>query len=215
MEREITNHYEQNCDYWKQRFLEMDHDKLQQMLPELKDEGEYFTLYHFGTKYGVRKETGDIISMEHPEEFLTSTLRLNLYTLFGYVKPTAVFQDNWVPFEKLKNMGPFGPAYQKRILLPFAVAFDGHMDKLEQAFLQLGGRKLRYSDMGYQLNAFDCIPVQFLFWDGDDEFTAQSNLLFDSSATDFIHGESIVTIASVGIEKLARLAGLSLPQGAL
>lgn len=34
-------------------------------------------------------------------------------------------------------------------------------------------------------------------------------MLFDISCTDFIHEESIVTIASVGVERLIQVAGLN------
>ena len=69
-------------------------------------------------------------------------------------------------------------------------------------------------DMGYELSAFQCIPVRFLFWEGDEEFPAQGNLLFDAGATDFIHGESIVTIASVGLSRLAAAAGVPMDSAA-
>ena len=45
------------------------------------------------------------------------------------------------------------------------------------------------------------------FWDGDEEFPAQVNLLFDRNATDLIHVESVVTIASQLQAHLERLAG--------
>lgn len=60
------------------------------------------------------------------------------------------------------------------------------------------------------MKAFECIPVRFLFWDGDDEFPAQGNVLFDASATDFIHGESVVTIAAIGLDRIAKFAGVPL-----
>ena len=65
--------------------------------------------------------------------------------------------------------------------------------------------KLPWSDVGYELRA---IPIRFLFWEGDEEFPAQANVLFDAGATDFIHGESVVTIASVGLDKIVRAAGV-------
>lgn len=80
------------------------------------------------------------------------------------------------------------------------------------AFEKLGGKKIPFSDIGYQIDAFSCIPMRFLFWDEDDEFPAQANILFDKSATDFIHVESTVTIASVGIAMLTEAAGL-MPSG--
>lgn len=75
---------------------------------------------------------------------------------------------------------------------------------------ELGG--LRLDLHGYQLPAFECIPMRLYFWDGDEDFEAQANLLFDESAVDFIHVESVVTIASVGVFRLAEAAGLS-PDG--
>ena len=62
--------------------------------------------------------------------------------------------------------------------------------------------------MGYEINAFECMPIQFLFWDENEEFEARASMLFDLGSTDFIHEESIVTIASVGVERLVQIAGL-------
>ena len=89
-----------------------------------------------------------------------------------------------------------------------ARTFDGHLAKLHRACQALDGRPLKQGDAGYEILAFDCMPLQFVFWDGDDEFPAQGNILFDVSATDFIHGESVVTIAAIGLERIVKLAGV-------
>ena len=86
------------------------------------------------------------------------------------------------------------------------------MDKeeLENSFEKLNGLRLPLGDVGYQIDAFSCEPMQFYFWDCDDEFEAQANILFDYSATDFNHVESAVSIADSGIKRLAELAGVPL-----
>ena len=140
--------------------------------------------------------------------------KLNIYTLFGYVSPCARIMGTWVRFDQLKNAAPFSKAFQEGIIMPFGRTFNGYKEQLEQAFCKLQGYKIPQSDVGYELNAFSCMPVEFLFWEGDDEFQAQGNLLFDASATDFIHVESIVTIAAVGLEKLAKEAGVTLDRSA-
>lgn len=213
MWEQTLSNYEKNCQEWIQRFQKMDQERLMELLPELKAEGDYLTLYHFHHKYGIHRKTGEIADLEEGLP-VSATLKLNIYTLLGYVTPHAHFQDQWVPFEKLKNMAPFGPAFKKGILQPYAATFSGHMNELEHALIQIGGEKIPYSDVGYQVKAFECIPARFLFWEGDDEFPAQANMLFDISATDFIHGESIVTISMVGLTKLADLTGLPVAKGA-
>ena len=213
MKPDGTDNYEKWCEEWRLRFLDMDQRELLKRLPELKEEGGYLTLRHFGRKFAVGRRDGRITAPEDDAPVLRNE-KLNIYTLFGYVKAGARLTGEWVPFEKLKNTSPFAKAFRNGVTEPFARMFDGRSGALEQACLSLGGKKLPWSDMGYELSAFECIPVRFLFWEGDEEFPAQGNLLFDAGATDFIHGESIVTIASVGLSRLAGAAGVPMDSAA-
>ncbi|OUO80160.1 hypothetical protein B5F53_04115 [Blautia sp. An249] len=205
---EETNNYEKWCEQWREKFLDMDQEKLKILLPELKEEGDWLTICHFGRKLGIHKDIGNIRAMEDDEP-VTCYEKLNIYTLFGYVTSLAYFKNEWVKFEKLKNTAPFSKAFQQGIIDPFSRMFHEHTRELEEALQKMGGKKITWSDVGYELNAFECIPVRFLFWEGDEEFPSQGNLLFDASATDFIHGESIVTIAAVGLDRIAKQAGVS------
>lgn len=205
---EMSN-YEKWCEQWRIRFLHMDKAVLTQRLPELRDEGEWLTIFHFGRKFGIHKADGHIVAMQD-SDLVSCSEKLNSYTLFGYVSPFATCTGNWVKFDALKDASPFSRAFQAGIIEPFGRTFNSHMAELSQAVPKLGGTFVPQADVGFILNAFDCIRVKFLFWEGDDEFPAQGNLLFDSSATDFIHVESIVTIATVALDRLAKTAGVPL-----
>ena len=207
-QKNISN-YEKWCEHWRQKFLQTDLTDLKIRIPELKDHGEQLSIFHFGKQYYISKKTG-VITESGSETPVPTFIRLNIYTLFEYAKPHTYFFNQWVPFEQLKGARPFAPAFQKHCIETFAAIFSGHLKELENAFLNLGGTKLPYSDMGYQIHAFSCIPVQFLFWDKDEEFPAQANILFDKSAVNFIHVESIVTISSIGIQRLCEESGVTL-----
>ena len=97
---EETNNYEKWCEQWREKFLDMDQEKLKILLPELKEEGDWLTICHFGRKLGIHKDIGNIRAMEDDEP-VTCYEKLNVYTLFGYVTPLAHFKDEWVKFEKL------------------------------------------------------------------------------------------------------------------
>lgn len=185
----------------------MDQEELKKKLPELQEEENRLIIRHFGKRLGVHKEDGRIIAMDDRDP-VTCYERLNVYTLFGYVSPLAHYKNDWVRFDRLKGTSPFSKAFQEGIIEPFSRMFAGHIRELSQACEKLGGKKLPWSDAGYELRAFECIPVRFLFWEGDEEFPAQGNVLFEASATDFIHGESIVTIAAIGLDRIAKLAGV-------
>lgn len=207
MEERISN-YEKWVEEWRVRFLTMDQEALKEKLPEIQEEGEYLTIYHFARKYGIHKTEGTIKALESDIRIGHMT-KLNIYTLLWYASPLARIRNEWVPFEKLKDARPFAPAFFKGNTQAFAAAFSGHLEELKRACEKLGGIPLKHSDAGYQINAFDCMPMQFYFWDRDDEFEAQGNILFDKSATDFVHVESTVSIATEGIQRLMEEAGIS------
>lgn len=214
MKETPASNYDRLCEEWRLKFLGMNQTELCRRLPELRREDGYLTLRHFGRKYGIDVRSGEILALEDSDP-VTYTVKLNIYTLFWYVRPDVHFTGEWLPFVRLPGAGPFGPAFQKSVIDAYAATFSGKANRLRAAFEALGGRPLEVSDVGYELKGFDCIPVRFYFWDADDEFPAQANLLFDRSATDFIHVESVVTIASEGIRRIAEAAGIELIGGAL
>ena len=186
------------------RFLSMDHAALLRKLPFLQREQNAIVTPYFDILCGVSLKDGTI----HGPEPLSLMDEMNIYTLFWYAKDGARLTGEFAPFSQLKNASPYGPAFQRGNLEPLAAAFAGHGDLLEKALLALHGKKLPTGDVGYEIRPFPCIPMRVLFWDGDEEFSAQANLLFDWSATDFIHAESVVSIASEGARRLVRFAEL-------
>ena len=206
--KQVSN-YERQCEDWRQRFLSMDQAAIMRKLPEIHVEGEYLTLRHDGRKLGIHRENGQIKALEDGGSVSINT-RLNVYTLMWYCKEEARRANEWLPFARLKDAGPFGPAFQRSIIDVFAATFSGKSQVLAQTLTDMGGLRLPVGDVGYQLNAFECIPVRFHFWDADDEFPAQANLLFEISATDFIHVESLVTIASEGLCRISECSQIPL-----
>lgn len=209
MKEEKISNYVRLCEEWAERFLTMDQEDLRKRVPELKEEKDFLTIVHFGRKYGISLKDGRIRSLDGGREPDTTEM-LNVYTLLGYAKENAFFMDKWVPFADLRNARPFAPAYKIGETDVFAATFSGHEKELREAFLKLGGKELPQGDVGYEIQAFACMPMRFFFWERDEEFEAQGNILFDYSATDFNHVESAVSIADVGIRRLAEIAGLPL-----
>jgi hypothetical protein len=206
---EQVSNYEKLVEQWRHKFLEMDQRKVTETVPELKSSGEYLTIIHFGRCYGIHTITGQIVPMEDDKPVSINT-KLNIYTLLGYATPRARILNQWVSFSELRDASPFKKAFQQSIVEPLAATFAGQTGAFERACEALEGIRLPSSGIGYQINAFDCMPMRFLLWDGDDEFPAQANVLFDKGATDFIHVESTVTVAIEGLFYLAEAAGLEL-----
>lgn len=199
--------YERLCSQWAAELSTQPVEALLRRVPELRPDGDgSYLLRHFARPYRYDPATGLVTAADGG--YATVLQRLNIYTLLAYCQADAVPTGRWVPFRDVPGAGPFAPAFQRGNLEPFAATFSGHADALRQAAETLGGTFLPKGDVGFQLHAFDCIPMQFYFWDSDDEFPAQANILFDSGVGRFIHVESTVTLASEALNRLAETAGL-------
>ena len=71
-----------------------------------------------------------------------------------------------------------------------------------------GGTPLPQGDVGYVLPVFPFLNIAVLFWDKDEEFDAQANMLFDSEITEFMHEENVVCVAADAVYYLTLAAGL-------
>jgi hypothetical protein len=206
-----VSNYEMLCEDWRKRFLTMDQNDICARLPEVKMKDEHLTLWHFGRQFAVNRTDGAItvLSDDKPVDI---TPKMNIYTLFWYCSPDALLSGEWAAFRELKDGAPFSTAFQNGIAEPLAATFTGNENRLISAVQKLRGQRLQ--DNGFVIPAFDCIPVKLHLWDADDEFPAQANILFDKNATDYIHIESIVTIASEALYQLADVAALPLKANA-
>lgn len=204
----MKTNYDKLVEDWEQKILQLDIEELLKKVPGLKDENGFLTLIHFNRKYGIKKENGKIYCLDNDEP-VCNNAKLNIYTFLWYIKEYACLQDNWKPFRELRGASPFTGAFKKLILDNLAKSFSGRLPEFCLAAEKLGGQKINYGDAGYVILAFDCIPIQFILWDKDDEWEAEANILFDYSVTDYIHVESVVTLASEGCRRLWEEAGLT------
>lgn len=204
---EYQSNYDKQCEDWRKKFLTMNQEDILRRLPEIDTTENELLIWHYGRRFAVNRENGEIRSAsdDKPVDVMP---KLNIYTLFWYAKEYAVQTGKWVPFRELKDASPFGKAFQNGILDPLAATFSGQEAVLEKAVEALRGK--RESPVSFLLPAFACMPVKLNFWDADEEFSAQSNLLFDSGAVNFNHVESIVTIATEALYQLAEAADLHL-----
>lgn len=203
-----ADNYELTCEKWRKLFLEMNHEELVKRFQLKSDENAVYIVY-YGQEYRIDRINGMITLTLEPEQKLSFNTVISIYNLFYYAKPDAKVRGEFVPFRQVKRAAPFDPAFQRTILKPLARTFEGRAELMVKACLTLEGSPVRQGDVGYVIHAFACMPLTVIFWDGDEEFDAQANILFDADITDFIHEETVVCIASDLVRRLAEEAGIT------
>ena len=203
MKAEKSN-YEQVIENWRRKFLEMDQVALIRKFDlEADDEALYIT--YFSRKLRIDRKNGVITDQGVRPGFDTV---MNIYNTFYYAAEHPVASGNLVAFRQVKRVYPFEAAYRRTIIFRLQKTFSGKTAELKKACEILGGTPLPQGDVGYVLPVFPFLNIAVLFWDTDEEFDAQANMLFDSEITEFMHEENVVCVAADAVYYLTRAAGL-------
>lgn len=201
------SNYDKVIEEWRLRFLKMDQEALiEKFQLETDDRAVYLT--YFNHKMRIDRFTGVITYVEEPQKIAGFNTCMDIYNLFHYSIDIPVASGILVPFRQVKRVYPFEAAYKRTVLKTLQEAFSGHVEELKNACEKLGGKPLPQGDVGYQLSVYPFLDMAVYFWDADDEFEAQANMLFDSNITNFLHEENVVCVAADAVYYLTEAAGL-------
>jgi hypothetical protein len=186
--------------HYQKLFLKLDHITTAKKLHLQYDKNQIHIPF-FNRPFTINRHTANVTSPLYKNCDYYSEKLLILHHLYFH-KSDAQNSGNMVPFHNIRECADFDPAYQKSTIIPFAAYFNGKTDLLKERVIEMGGQITSYGDVSFTVNAFPLIPLQFIFWDGDEEFSANANILFDKNIAQFIHPESIPVLANVGTKFL-------------
>lgn len=92
----------------------------------------------------------------------------------------------------------------KRVLQPINTSFGKDPQTLLNAGKAFGGEMAGYGDMAVTIPAFERVPVTFIVWQGDNEFPAEGNIMFDSTIADYLPSEDIIVLSEILTWKLIK-----------
>lgn len=105
---------------------------------------------------------------------------------------------------------PWGEVYYRqfngRCMLRLAYGFGNRLDAFRNAMEAIHAQPVKAGDMAYQVEVFPEYFVQFLLWEGDDEFAPSSQILFSDNFPAGFHAEDLVVVCDVLITILKSLS---------
>ena len=198
------SNYDQVIENWRLKFLEMDQEELIRKF-QLEADEEFLYIIYFSKRFRIDRKNGFITEDGKSPGFDTV---MNIYNTFYYSAAHPVASGNLVAFRQVKRVYPFEAAYRRTIIFRLQELFAGKTEELRKACEALGGTLLHQGDVGYVLPVFPFLNIAVLFWDKDEEFEAQANMLFDSEITEFMHEENVVCVAADAVYYLTLAAGM-------
>lgn len=112
----------------------------------------------------------------------------------------------FISYKELPGGGIYIQPFTNRAIRPMVHFFGEQPGKLIDVAKSIGGFPVKMGDAGITINAFPKIPVTLVLWGADEEFPASGNILFDSSASDFLPTEDYAVLASFVVMTLKKYA---------
>lgn len=138
-----------------------------------------FKLIYFGSEYIIdRKGIVHIPGTKKEIPYNDRTLILQYLCQASGLPP----RGKWISFLELPNGRHHYAPFQTDGTIPLAEKFGNSPALFEQAARKMGGLPINYGDVGYKIPALPKLPLAVILWEGDEEFPAQANILFDSVA---------------------------------
>ena len=108
----------------------------------------------------------------------------------------------WVGYKEIPGGLLYASVFERRATNPLAKKFGDSKKMFAQAGLKMGGRSVAIGDTSFILQAFPLVPLQYVLWEGDDEFPPKVQLLFDSSVDHYLSLEDVVVLGQLATGRL-------------
>ncbi|MBU2490954.1 MAG: DUF3786 domain-containing protein [Proteobacteria bacterium] len=118
----------------------------------------------------------------------------------------ALPQEDWVAYREIPGAGFYDSAFSKRAVVPLIRAFGNDPKGLARAAERLSGSRAPVGDHAWDFLPLPRVPVRMVLWEGDDEFPANANILFDRSAGRILSPEDLAWLAGMLVYRLMSLS---------
>lgn len=138
-----------------------------------------------------------------PLDIIDSIIILNYLTYSSfYIEKSA----NWLSLKEIPNGGAlFYPAFYKSSIFNITKRFGDNLCEFENVSIKLNGKLIEYGDKGFVFEILPKVKIAIIIWSGDEEMSASSSVLFESSIQHLLHIETIIGAAMNLINRLINI----------
>ncbi len=117
-------------------------------------------------------------------------------------RAACTLSGKWAPVNSLKGR-PKTVGVGAGLFESHSRLFDEDPEGFAAACEALGGRRVPYGDIGFQIPVWGEVEVIIKFYASDDEFPAQTTVLFDENLLSFIFYETVFYMTMFVLERIA------------
>jgi len=130
---------------------------------------------------------------------------MTVYDILCWSAPDAAPSGELVNMNSLSHLtGAASAPSPKGFYSAQARLFDGKTDELSKALTAAGGTVSEGGDISAAFDVFCGLKVIFRFWNSDEDFDAQIQLLWDKNVLRYMHYETVWYAAGVLMDRIKR-----------
>ena len=210
---EIENHKEEvPFEHYLEKYRSLDPVEAAQRLNILYDaEDQEFRLRFMGHEYAVACPVFAVRPLDLPEgepdlfrSSIPAQMFLLRYLLEGqYVQGSGKFMTfREVPTYGELYIQPFTGRCLKRLTYGFGYKLNAFAEAMERI---PGVKKLSMGDVSYEFELINGYHMQFIFWEGDDEFPPSAQILYSDNFQFGFRAEDMVVAGDLSITTVKSL----------
>jgi hypothetical protein len=158
------------------------------------EEGENITIHFFSDPYYIRFPQIEFYSPSKKVVSLVTRILLLHYLIRADGIPLT---GKWVAYKDIPGGLLYAGVFARRVTEPLLRKFGKSAESFVESGIRLGGKPVEVGDASFILSAFPYVPLQYVLWEGDEEFPASVQVLFDASVDHYLTLEDIVVLGQV------------------
>ena len=173
---------------------------------EYDDINDLFILSVWGDDYGIFPNQLKIKCMDNKIQSLHDYFYLFIIHYLLTSKEIEITNE-WISEKDIPGGTTFfrGPHQIPTNLI--SLRFNNNVNEFKERCEQLHGIPLNMADAAYRFKITPRIPVAVLYWKGDDDFPAESKILYDRTIAEHLASDVIYALAAGICNRLGKPLG--------
>jgi len=162
-------------------------------------DGEEVIIHFFSEPYHIRFPQVEFYSPSKTAVSLVTRTILLHYLITSDGSPLA---GKWVGYKDIPGGLLYASVFGRRVTEPLVKKFGRSAKSFTDIGVKLGGKPGGIGDASLVFQVLPSIPMQYVLWEGDDEFPPNGQLLFDASVDHYLTLEDIVVLGQMATGRL-------------
>ena len=167
-------------------------------------EGVEVIVHFFSEPYHIRFPQVEFYSPSKTAVSLVARTILLHYLITSDGSPVS---GTWVGYKDIPGGLLYASVFGRRVTEPLAKKFGRSAKPFMDVGTTVGGKAGGVGDASLVFQALPRIPMQYVLWEGDDEFPPNVQLLFDASVDHYLSLEDIVVLGQMATRRLLHSPG--------